>query len=107
MDDVIDQIAAEEGVPRELLEENGLLSKPVAQLTAQELLDRSKVVASRRGRTVKSDQALPMPSPDQQHMLVAAQVERADRNFNPLMQRVVETVKAMPAKDPFIDPFKQ
>lgn len=95
LDATIDQIAREEGIPRELLEENYKpLKKPVEQMTDQEKLDRNKEIAVRRGTQAKSQSALPMATPEQAEFLAmqrAAQVSQG-----PGMINLLEIVKRMP-----------
>lgn len=88
LDDVIDQVAREEGIPRELLEENQLLNKPVKELTAVELLERDKLVSKRRGTQVKSSQALPMPTLEQQNQMIETRA--------PTTNKLVELALKMP-----------
>lgn len=101
LDATIDQIAREEGVPRELLEEDvTLLNKPIEKLTDQELLDRNKLVAKRRGASVKSANSLPMATPEQQEMLALESASRVTNSGGALMGRILDAVKAMPPKNP-------
>lgn len=77
-DATIDQIAREEGVPRELLEEDYVpLDKPAYQLTEQEKLDRNKQISARRGVQVKNPSAIPMPTLDQERYLAEQMAARA------------------------------
>ena len=92
LDDVIDQVSRETGVPRSLLEENQLLSKPVRELTSSELIERDKIVTKRRGTQVKSQNALPMPSPEQQ----ASMVENMVKTDGSKVGRLVELAMKMP-----------
>lgn len=89
LDDIIDQVTRETGVPRELLEENQLLNKPVRELTSTELIERDRLVAKRRGTQVKSQQALPMPSPEQAAQMV--------EQHAPKTNKLVELALKMPA----------
>lgn len=95
-DATIDQIAREEGVPRELLEEGQLLNKPVHELTADELLRRNQLVSQRRGTQVKSAQAAPMPSPEQMANMVASSVTMSPNATNPVWSNLINKVKSMP-----------
>lgn len=76
----IEAILQEEGIPRELIEEDYVpLSKPADQLSAEELLTRNKQAAARRAKhqTVKSPNALPMATYEQEEIMAlqrAAQV---------------------------------
>lgn len=79
LDNIIEQVVQETGVPRELLEENQLLSKPVNQLNATELEERNRVVAKRRATQVKSREAIPMPSAEQQISMVESHVPKANK----------------------------
>lgn len=100
MDLTIDQIAREEGVPRELLEENlpGVGGKPMHQMTEQEIIDRNRLATQRRGKHAKSPQAIPMATEQQQEMLAQSQVGSLGQS--PLMKNLIETVKKMPIKNP-------
>ena len=101
MDLTIDQIAAEEGIPRELLEENYKpIGKPLHELTAQELAERERQTAARlkKHTTVKSASALPMATPEQAEMLAmqrATQIAQA-----PGMAALLAKVSSMPVKNP-------
>jgi hypothetical protein len=88
LDDVIDRVVQETGVSRELLEENQLLSKPVRELSSAELEERNRLVAKRRGTQVRSSQALPMPSAEQQASMVETHV--------PKVNKLVELAMKMP-----------
>jgi hypothetical protein len=77
-DATIDQIAREEGVPRELLEEDYVpLDKPAYQLTEQEKHDRNKQISARRGVQVKNPSAIPMPTLAQEEFLAQQMAARA------------------------------
>lgn len=97
MDLTIDQIAAEEGIPRELLEENYKpIGKPLHELSGQELAQREKETAARlkKHTTVKSPSALPMATPEQAEMLA---MQRASQiGLAPGMQSLLDKVKSMP-----------
>lgn len=101
LDATIDQICAEEGVPRELLEEGKLLSKPVNELSDQERLERNRLVSQRRGTQVRSDNALPPATPEQMAQLAVAHADSAKQGFSksPLMAQLLDTVKSMPIKN--------
>jgi len=100
MDLTIDQIAAEEGIPRELLEENYKpIGKPLHELTPQELAQREKETAARlrKHTTVKSASALPMATPEQAEMIAmqrATQISSA-----PGMAALLAKVQSMPVKN--------
>lgn len=97
---MIDQIAREEGIPRELLEENvaGLGGKPLYEMTDQEIVDRNRLVMQRRGKQVPSKEALPMPTIEQQEaMAVQRAAQIAGGGTGPLpFAKILETVKSMP-----------
>ena len=97
MDATIDQICAEEGVPRELVEENYKpLEKPLDQLSPAEQEKRKKETAARLAArtTVKSSAALPMASREQMEMLA---LQRATQvSAGPGMSAILEAVKKMP-----------
>lgn len=100
LDTTIDQIAREEGIPRELLEENlpGVGGKSLNELTDQELIERNRLAAKRRGAQVKSANSLPMATPEQQEMLAVERAAQMSNSGSPLMSRLLETVKQMPIK---------
>lgn len=101
LDVTIDQIAREEGVPRELLEENvSLLEKPINELSESELIERNKIVAKRRGASVKSANALPMATPAQQEMMALERASQMANSGGALMGKILDAVKAMPIKNP-------
>jgi hypothetical protein len=93
---LIDQIAKEEGIPRELLEENvpGIGGKPLHEMTAEELIERSRLVSSRRQKQVKSPTALPMATYEQQEMKANQQI--GGFSSTTLGQQILEAVKKMP-----------
>lgn len=99
LDQTIDQIAREEGIPRELLEEDivGIGGKPIHEMSENEILERNKIAAKRRNTQVRSSKALPMPSIEQQQMMA---VERATQvaGSTPLMAQILDAVKKMPIK---------
>ena len=90
MDDIIEREVRKAGISRELLEEDQLLSKPVAELTPDELMARNELVAKRRGTLVKSSQALPMPSAEQQVQMVEQGVSLSKSN------KLIELAMKMP-----------
>lgn len=100
MDLTIDQIAREEGIPRELLEETapGVGGKPIHEMTEQEIIERNKLASQRRGKQVKSAGAIPMATEQQQEMLAQSQVGSLGQS--PLMKGLIEAVKKMPIKNP-------
>jgi hypothetical protein len=89
LDLTIDQIAAEEGIPRELLEENvpGLGGKSPSEMTESEILERNKMIAKRRTSQVKSNSALPMATPEQQEMLAISRANQVSTS-TPLMAKI-------------------
>jgi hypothetical protein len=101
MDTIIDNIAAQladpqvsketikAGLRREFEEHNQLLNKPISELNAYELEERNKMVAQRRGNQVKSNQAIPMPSAEQQASMIETSV--------PKVNKLVELAMKMPA----------
>ena len=90
MDDIIDREVRKAGISRELLEEDQLLSVPVAQLTAEQLIARNELVAKRRGTLVKSSQAIPMPTAEQQVQMVEQSVSVSKSN------KLIELAMKMP-----------
>lgn len=101
MDATIDQICAEEGVPRELLEEGYKpLGKPLQELPGEEAARRAKETAERlRSRvTVKSPNALPMATPEQEEMLAMARANQVAQG--PGMAAILAKVTSMPVKNP-------
>lgn len=106
LDLTIDQICEEEGIPRELLEENYKpLGKPIEALSEQERLQRARETARRISSrtTVKSAQAIPMASPEQQEQLATqranqmGQVEKLDGLKIPGgMSALLDKVSKMP-----------
>lgn len=102
MDLTIDQIAREEGIPRELLEENipGVGGKKlVHQMTEEEIIERNKLVSQRRGKQVRSGSSIPMATEQQQEMLAQNQAGSVIGTSN-LMKQLLEKVKTMPIKNP-------
>lgn len=99
LDLTIDQIAREEGVPRELLEENipGVGGKPLHKMTEQEILERNRIVDQRRGKQVKSASALPMATEQQQEMLATQHATHIESS--PGMAALLAKVKSMPIKN--------
>lgn len=100
LDLTIDQICAEEGIPRELLEESYKpLNKSVENLNEDELLSRAKDTAKRLSarKTVKSATALPMASFEQQELLA---MQRANQMSQaPGMAALLARVNTMPVKN--------
>jgi len=100
LDATIDQICAEEGIPRSALEEHYRpLGKPAEELSETELASRAKETARRLAsrKTVKSDSALPMASAEQQELLA---IQRASQiGSAPGMAALLERVKTMPIKN--------
>lgn len=98
LDLTIDQIAQEEGIPRELLEENlpGLGGKSLNQMTEQEIIDRNRLTSQRRTKQVKSASALPMATQAQEEML--AQQHATQMGTTPAMNALLNAVKNMPVK---------
>lgn len=97
LDMTIDQICAEEGVPRELLEEHYKpLGKPLQELSGDEATKRAKETADRlRSRvTVKSASALPMATPEQEEMLAMQRAQQVATG--PGMAAILDKVNKMP-----------
>ena len=69
-DQTVSKETIKAGLRRELEEHNQLLGKPVRDLTPNEVIEQNRVIDKRRGSQVKSNQALPMPSPEQQATMV-------------------------------------
>jgi hypothetical protein len=63
-----------EGLRREFAEHDNLLGKSIKELTPTQLEERNNAIAQRRGAQVKSQQAIPMPSAEQQAMMVESRV---------------------------------
>lgn len=100
-DATIEQILAEEGVPRELIEENYVpIGKPLDKLTSQERAERESQTMERlaRRKTVKSSSALPMASIEQQELLALQRATQIGQS--PGMAQLLEKVKNMPIKNP-------
>lgn len=99
MDATIDMILAEEGVPRELIEENYQpIGKSLDRLTPEELSKRQKETAARLAKraTVKSTESIPMATPEQQEMLA---IQRATQvGQNKVMATLIAKAKEMPIK---------
>lgn len=97
LDATIDQICAEEGIPRELLEEGYRpLGKPLQELSGEEAAKRARETAQRLAsrKTVKSDSALPMATPEQEAMLAASRANQVSQG--PGMAAILEKVSKMP-----------
>jgi hypothetical protein len=62
------------GLRRELEEHDNLLNKSIRELTPSQLEERNNQIAQRRGAQVKSQQAIPMPSAEQQAMMIESRV---------------------------------
>lgn len=91
-DTAIDQILREEGVTREELNavfdpNYKTLNKPLHELTEQELLERNKQAKRRITGQVKSPNALPMPSVEQEEMIYTQRAAVAAAN--PQMQNIM------------------
>jgi len=100
LDPTTEQILAEEGVPREALEENYQpIGKPLDQLTPKEMEERQRQTAARiaQRKTVKSTSALPMATPEQQEQLAAQMAGSIGRMQG--MSVLLEKVKSMPIKN--------
>jgi hypothetical protein len=99
LDQTIDQIAREEGIPRELLEENlpGLGGKPLHEMSENEILERNRLAAQRLGKSVPSSTALPMASYEQQEQMALARGAQI-AGGTPLMSQILDAVKKMPVK---------
>ena len=108
MDLTIDQIAREEGIPRELLEEEFYLAqkKPVNEMTEQEIAERNNIIKQRRTTQVRSSAAIPMATPEQQEMLAIARANQisqgpsvVSRTPGITMAHILDAVKKMPVKE--------
>jgi hypothetical protein len=109
-DQIIDQILAEEGVSRADLElEYVGIGKRLNELTPEELVQRQKASASRLAarKTVKSESAIPMASPEQQAFLALERanqfkgVQKMDGLSIPGgMSALLDKVRSMPIKNP-------
>ena len=100
MDLTIDQICAEEGIDRALLEENyNPLSTDVGNLSEADLLKRAQETAKRlsKRKTVKSANSLPMATYEQQTMLAAQRAESIGQS--PGMSALIDKLKTMPVKN--------
>lgn len=90
----VDQIAREEGVPRELLEENVPgMDKSFHEMTDAEKEERNRLISKRRGVQVRSPDALPMPSYEQQESLASSLASRASTSH---LSKLIEAAKVMP-----------
>ena len=94
LDVTIEQIAAEEGVPIELLEIN---TPGVGGNAPASLEERARLAARRGGAQVQSPQAIPAPT-FEQHMAKASQ-QVSSFGSTPLGQRILDAVKSMPIKN--------
>lgn len=94
-DATVDAILRETGVTREEFERqygNSGLSKPVHQMTADELLERNKAVQAKKAI---NPNAMPMPTADQEQMIYA---QRATENNSPGFQAILNAVLTQAAK---------
>lgn len=84
------------GVEREFIEEAKRqlatdtykpLEKPISQMTEQELIERNKQASKRSGGQVKSSQAIPMPTAEQEENMYTtrAQIASANPTFQTIM----------------------
>ena len=83
----VDAILEEEGIAREHIEEGYIpLTKPVHELSPEELADRNKQAAERRAKhqTVKNPSALPMATYDQQEMIAMQRASDFSQSAGPL-----------------------
>jgi len=98
LDETIERIAREEGVPRELLEEGQLLNKPVRELTPQELEERNRIIAQRRQGQVVNPQRVPMATQAEmeQRAIVHASSISSGLAKSPILTNLIDKVKAMP-----------
>ena len=109
-DEIIDQILAEEGVSRADLElEYTGIGKKLHELTSEELEQRKKATAARLAsrRSVKSESAIPMATPEQQELLALqrATAMKGSEKMDGLkipggMSALLDKVKSMPIKNP-------
>ena len=110
MDNVIDQICAEEGISRADLElEYVGIGKKLGELTGDELSQRQKAAAARLAgkKTVKSQSAIPMATPEQQEALAMNRANQfkgvGKMDGLPIpggMSALLDKVKSMPIKNP-------
>jgi hypothetical protein len=94
---LIDQIAREEGIPRELLEENmaGVGGKPLNQMSEDEIRERNKLVSQRRA-LAKSTKALPQPTVEQMEQIYTAtanQVANGKGDISLILQNLKKSSK--------------
>lgn len=94
LDATIEQIAAEEGVPIELLEIN---TPGVGGNAPASLEERARLSTQRRVSQVPSSQAMPAPT-FEQHMAKASE-QVSGFGSTPLGQRILDAVKSMPIKN--------
>jgi len=98
LDLTIDQIAREEGIPRELLEEDALLlGERIHNLTPDEMLEYNKAMAKRNRKAAPPPNAIPMPSYDQQVMLAEQHAAKASNDS--LMSQIISKAKQMPIRN--------
>jgi hypothetical protein len=110
MDNVIDQICAEEGISRADLElEYVGIGKKLGELTGEELAQRQRAASQRlaKNRTVKSQSAIPMATAEQQEALALSRANQfkgvARMDGLPIpggMSALLDKVKSMPIKNP-------
>lgn len=98
-DALVDQILAEEGVTKEELDtvfdpSYKPLTKPPGQLSADEIKERNKRTTA--GKQVKSESALPMPTPAQEEMLYTQRAQTAAAH--PQMQTILNLLNNQPKK---------
>ena len=100
LDATIDQICEEEGIPRELLEENYRpLGKSMSELSSEEAIKRAKETAQRLSlrTTVKSRDAIPMATLQQEEMLAMSRAQQVASG--PGMAAILAKVNSMPIKN--------
>lgn len=90
----VERLFYETGMPKDairraLLDKSEPLQKSVSELTAGELEERNRLVVQRRGNQVKSDQAIPMPSPEQAASMV-------EQRHVPKSNRLIDLALKMP-----------
>jgi hypothetical protein len=99
LDLTIDQICAEEGIPREALEENYRpLGKPANELSEEEVMKRAKETAKRLSSRTRVDSAskLPMATLQQEEMLALQRAQQVAAG--PGMSAILAKIQNMPTK---------
>jgi hypothetical protein len=86
------------GLIREFQEHDNLSDKSIRELTPDELAERGREIAQRRGTQVRSAKALPMPSLEQVNAMVEQKNTISEQTANPGFAKLLEAVKKMPIK---------